>query len=162
MQTRITSSAFITYDEKVLLMKRGLHKKLGAGKWAGVGGHIDLQDIKNPRALKLKKTCYREIEEETGITKSQIKTLTLRYIAVIQVENEIRIHYHHIAQLKKEVPPHNKCNEGELHWLNKSEIENLPMSTTVKTAITHWLNHNKSETIHLIAVKNDIATITEL
>ena len=61
MVTRIMAGAFLSCKNRVLLMKRGLHKKLGAGLWANIGGHLDLEDIKNPRALDFAETCYREI-----------------------------------------------------------------------------------------------------
>jgi len=75
MTTRIMAGAFLVCGDKVLLMKRGLHKEFGAGLWAGVGGHLEMDDIKNPRALDLIETCYREIQEETGIEKSDILNL---------------------------------------------------------------------------------------
>ncbi|MCL2198276.1 MAG: NUDIX domain-containing protein [Defluviitaleaceae bacterium] len=161
MKTRITAGAFLTCGEKILLMKRGLHKKLGPGKWAGIGGHIELTDIKDPRALKLKKTCLREIKEEAGIKKTEIQKLRLRYIAINQTENEIRIHYHHIGELQREIPLP-KCSEGEFYWKYKSEIADLPMSITVKEAISHWINNPNSDSIYLVAVNGDIAAISEL
>lgn len=161
MKTRITAGAFLTYGEKVLLMKRGLHKKLGAGKWAGVGGHMEIADIKDPRALKLKKTCLREIKEETGIKKSGIKNLKLRYIAIIHVEDEIRIHHHYTGELYEEIPLP-KCDEGEFYWKYKSEITDLPMSTSVKKAITHWLDNPDDDNIYVIAIHGETATVTKI
>jgi len=153
MTTRITSGGFLTHKNKVLLMKRGLHKKLGPGHWAGIGGHIDIQDIKDPRALDLAETCYREIKEETGISKESIKNMKLRYIATRKADNEIRIHYHFIGEAEAEFPLP-KCDEGELYWLDKSEIHNLPMSTSVKEAVTHWLANPNASDVYLVAVNN--------
>ena len=163
MVTRITAGAILVYGSKVLLLKRGLHKKLAPGLWAGIGGHIDLTDIQNPRALDIIKTCYREVYEETGIHKSDIKDLKLRYIAVRKVDGEIRWHHHFIGKLETEIALPN-CDEGELHWVEKNDIPNLAMTTTVKEALKHWLLYPEAEDVFLIAVNksNDSATILDL
>jgi len=151
MVTRITAGAFLVCKNKVLLMKRGMHKKLGPGLWAGVGGHMEMSDIKNPRGLDLAETCYREACEETGITKTDIRNLTLRYIAVRRMEDEIRFHYHFFGEVKNEIPLPT-CDEGELHWVDKNNVLGLPMSTSVKEAVRHWITSPDENWIYCIAV----------
>ena len=136
MVTRITAGAILECGSKVLLLKRGLHKKLAPGLWAGIGGHMELSDIENPRALNLIETCYREVYEETGIEKSSIKNLKLRYIAVRKVDGEISWHHHYIGELDAEISLPD-CDEGELHWVDKRDIIDLPMTTLVKEALRH-------------------------
>lgn len=163
LTTRITAGAFLTCGDKILLLKRGLHKELGPGRWAGVGGHMDMCDIKNPRALDLAETCYREVLEETGIEKSQIRNLKLRYIAVRKGGAEIRLHHHFFGELENEIPLP-ECNEGELHWKHKSEIHDLYMTMSIKEALKHWINNPGSEGVYVVAVNpaDDSAVVTEV
>jgi len=163
MITRITAGAFLACGNKVLMMKRGLHKELAPGMWAGIGGHMDFSEITNPRALNLMETCYREIYEEAGINKADIFCLKLRYIAVRKDGNEIRAHYHHMGRVERELPLP-KCEEGELHWVDKKDIAGLPMTTTVKKAVLHWLTNPENDEVYLVAVNktNDGAIISEL
>jgi len=163
MVTRITAGAFLYYTDKVLMMKRGLHKKLAPGLWAGIGGHMEIGDITTPRALDLIETCYREVQEETGITKPDIKNLKLRYIAVRKVDDEIRLHYHFMGKVETKIPLPT-CEEGELHWVDKKDICNLQMTTSVGQAIKHWLANPGSDEIYMVAVNKtgDGATILEL
>jgi len=163
MVTRITAGAFLTCGDKVLLMKRGLHKELGPGMWAGAGGHLDICDIKNPRAIDLAETCYREVYEETGIPSTDISNLKLKYIAVRKYGNEVRLHYYYFGEVTSEIPLP-QCNEGEFFWIQKKDVPSLPMSTSVKEAIMHWLNHPESDAVHLVAVSpaGDYATISEV
>ena len=163
MITRITAGAFLTYGNKILLMKHGLHKELRAGLWAGIGGHLNITDIKNPRALDFSETCYREVQEETGIKKFEIHNLKLKYITVRKDNNEIRVHHHYFGELKSEVPLP-KCVEGELFWKDKNDIFNLPMSTSVKEAVKHWFFNPKSNSVFLVAVcpENNAAIISEV
>ena len=161
--TRITAGAFLSCGNKVLLMKRGLHKELGPGLWAGVGGHLDMCDITNPRALDLAETCYREVQEETGIDKSQIRNMKLRYIAVRKDGADIRLHHYYFGELEKEIPLP-ECSEGEFHWKDKNEILALPMTTSGKEAVRHWINNPDIEGVYFIAVNpaGESAVISEV
>jgi len=145
------------------MMKRGLHKKLGPGTWAGVGGHMEVNDMKDPRALAIVDTCYREVYEETGIERAAIQNLKLRYIAIRKADGEIRMHHHFIGEIETEVAlPH--CDEGDLHWVDKADIPALPMSPSVGLTLKHWLSNIESEDIFLVAVNdtNESATISAL
>jgi 8-oxo-dGTP diphosphatase len=161
--TRITASAFLTCGDKVLLLKRGLHKKLAPGLWAGIGGHMDLGEITDPRALNLKETCYREIYEETGIKRGDIQGLKLRYIATRRIGDEIFHHYKFIGELADEIilP---SCDEGELHWVKKESAWDLPMGITVRVMFRHWLKKADEDKIFMAVCdgSNDEATVVPL
>ena len=51
---------FITHENEVLLLRGGPHKRLWAGRYNGVGGHIEAGEDVHAATL-------REITEETGI-----------------------------------------------------------------------------------------------
>jgi 8-oxo-dGTP diphosphatase len=51
---------FITHGDEVLLLRGGPHKRLWAGRYNGVGGHIEAGEDVHTAAL-------REIDEETGL-----------------------------------------------------------------------------------------------
>jgi 8-oxo-dGTP diphosphatase len=166
MTTRITTGVFLCCGDKVLMMKRGLHKELGSGMWAGVGGHLDLQDIKNPRAIDFAETLYREVFEETGIEKSRIHSLKLRYIVVRKSGGEIGIVYHYFGKTDEEIPLP-ECDEGELHWKHKHEIPELAeyvMSGSVREALMHWFQNPESDKVYLVAVNtaDNSAVISEI
>jgi len=163
MTTKITAGAFLICGDKVLLMKRGLHKKLAPGLWAGIGGHLDMEDIKDPRAIDIIETFYREVWEEANIAKTDIKNLQLRYIVVSKLENQISWHYHYFGELENEITPL-KCAEGEFHWVDRKGIIDLPMSATVLEAIKHWLTHPDESKVFLIVcnVAEEKITILDL
>ncbi|MCL2603724.1 MAG: NUDIX domain-containing protein [Defluviitaleaceae bacterium] len=149
--TRIKAAAFLTCGNKVLLLKRGLHKKLAPGLWAGIGGHMELDEITDPRAFNLMETCLREIHEETGINRADIRGLKLRYIATRRDGHEIFHHYKFIGELDNEVPlPH--CNEGELHWVERDAALTLPMGITVRVMYRHWMQNPHEDKIFMAVI----------
>jgi len=163
MTTRITAGAFLVSGNNVLLIKRGLHKKLAPGLWAGVGGHMELNEIIDPRALNLMETCYREVQEETGITKSDIKNLKLRYIVIRKLGTDIRFHHFFMGEVKTKMPLP-ECEEGELHWVDMNDVCDLHMSESVKPVVKHWAANLDSDEIFMIAINKtcDKATISTL
>lgn len=96
-------------------MKRGDEVKIMPGFWSGVGGHLECEEINNPRAA-----CLREIYEETGIRENQISDLKLKYIVLRRWFDEIVINYMYFG---KTITSHVIENdEGTLHWVNKDSV----------------------------------------
>jgi 8-oxo-dGTP diphosphatase len=154
MTTRITAGAFLVCGGKVLLIKRGMHNELSTGKWAGVGGHLDLEDIKNPRTIDFSETCYREIYEEAGIERNDIRNLRLRYIAMRKAETEIRFHYHYFGEIDEiELP---KCSEGDFFWVEVNEISGLEMSPSVGDALNHWMKNPHDNEVYFLVIDSGI------
>ncbi|MFC7680786.1 NUDIX domain-containing protein [Paenibacillus sp. GCM10028914] len=67
MNTRLMSTAFLYYNDKILMMKRSANRKLAPGLWTGIGGHIEPDEMNNPELA-----CIREIYEETGIESDRL------------------------------------------------------------------------------------------
>ena len=154
MKQQIFASSFLTYNDEMLLMQRGLHKKYAPGMWASIGGHMESNELNNPIA-----TAFREIGEETGVPPSEISDLELRYITIRHAEDEIRISYYFFGRLNQK-PSLHECDEGALHWVNIKEIQNLPMTYSNKDIINHWLANPNSTKIFLRAASHDYTTAT--
>jgi len=81
-------AAFLRNGDKFLLMKRADDRKTLPSIWSGVGGKMEPREINDPASA-----CYREIEEETGVTRPQISSLDLLYIITRRNNDEIRQSY---------------------------------------------------------------------
>ena len=160
MKVRILTSAFLICDNKVLLMKRGLHKKFGPGNWAGIGGHIEIEDIADYHSMDFSEACYRELKEETGIEKTSAPNLQLKYISIRKVDGEIRYIYHYFTTVETEFSLPD-CDEGALFWIDKEQIDELPMTVSVKVPLMNWLENSSDEAVRLVVVnkENDAAKI---
>ena len=165
MHTRILIGAFLTYQNKVLLMKRGMHKKLAPGLWSSIGGHLESEELKNPREINHIAAIYREIKEEAGIGQDEILNLDLRYIItqIDRLKNEIQNAYYYFGKVSGEFdPPY--CDEGVFHWVDFKDIIDLPMSFFVKETIKHWLINPENEKVFLVGINkaDDKSTFIEL
>ena len=137
------------YGGKVLLMERGLHKKLAPGMWFGIGGFIEPHEINSPISA-----CYREIEEETGIEAENIDNLELRYMTIQYSDGAIEIMYYFIGALNH-LYDLIDTDEGKLHWVDENDALDLPMSVPVKTIMKQWLSTPDETGIMLCVIDSD-------
>jgi len=148
--------AFFTYQNKVLLMKRNMDRALAPGMWSCIGGHLEPEELSNPRKIDNISAIYREIKEEAGISHEDVVNLDLRYITVNikYAENEMRTVYYYIGKVKYEFePPY--CNEGVFHWVDIKDIIDLPMSFSVKEIVKHWVNNPENKNVYLVGINKD-------
>ena len=143
IKLRSMSVAFLMNEQDFLLMKRSAGRKLMPGIWAGVGGHLEKEEINNPETA-----CLREIYEETGITKKQLSDLTLKYILLRQSRDEIRIQYVYFA--KTTTRRVKSTEEGELYWIKRRELFDRDFSATTGFVLKHYLEYEDSITQVLV------------
>lgn len=140
---RSMSVAFLMNEQDFLLMKRSAGRKLMPGIWAGVGGHLEPEEINEPETA-----CLREIYEETGLTKNQLSDLELKYILLRRSRDEIRIQYVYFAKTTtRQVKP---TEEGELYWIKRGELFDRDFSATTGFVLKHYLEYEDSITQVLV------------
>lgn len=119
-------------DRILLLLRQG--GRVVDNVWIGTaGGHFEEYELNDPRACVI-----REMEEETGLTESDIEDLQLRYITLRRMGGEIRQNYFFFARLKEGVNENIVSNEGECKWFPLEETGGLEMSYSAKYALEHY------------------------
>jgi len=112
---RNTTLCYIEKDECYLMLHRV--KKVNdenQDKWIGVGGKFESEE--SPEDCLL-----REVKEETGLTLTDY-----RYRGIVTfVSNEWGTEYMHLFTADGFEGEMKNCDEGELVWIPKSEIEHL-------------------------------------
>lgn len=131
MNTRLMSTAFLFNNERILMLKRAEDRKLAPGLWTGIGGHLEPEEINNP-----KQACIREIYEETGIQRDELTELSLRYILIRLKETDIREQFVYFGKTFQEEVINTV--EGELHWINEEIINTLEMPWIIKAMLEHY------------------------
>ena len=103
-------------DECLMLYRNKKEHDENAGKWIGIGGKFE--DRESPEDCVL-----REAKEETGLTLTDY-----RYRGIVTfVSDKWETEYMHIFHSDDFSGELKECDEGELCWVEISEIYNLPI-----------------------------------
>ena len=113
----ITTLCYIENDGKYLMLHRVKKQNdINKGKWIGVGGHTE--DQESPEECLL-----REVKEETGLTLTSYK---FRGLVTFINSGELI-----------------ECNEGELCWVDKKIVPELPTWEGDKVFLNLLLSEEK-------------------
>ena len=112
----ITTLCYIEKDEKYLMLHRvKKHHDINAGKWIGVGGHVE--NGETPEECLL-----REVKEETGLVLTAYRLRGLVTFLSDVCEPELMCVFTADAFDGEMI----ECDEGELAWVEKSDVLALP------------------------------------
>jgi len=110
---------FVTHGDEVLLLRGGLHKRLWAGLYNGVGGHVEpCEDIRS--------AVLREVKEETGLDAGNVR---LRGVIHVDVDDPIRGVLFFVFTATASDKPVVQTSAGTLEWLN---VQALPFAQMVE------------------------------
>lgn len=107
---------FVVDDPRVLLLRGDKNKKIWAGKYNGVGGHVeDGEDILS--------AAKRELQEETAL---QNLAITLCGTIMIQAAHDfgILVFVFYAKYAGGEIKP---SSEGDLEWVAFGDVDKLPV-----------------------------------
>lgn len=113
---KMTTLCYIEKEGKYLMLHRvKKHHDINAGKWIGVGGHVE--NGETPEECLL-----REVKEETGLTLTAYRLRGLVTFLSDVCEPELMCVFTADAFDGELI----ECDEGELAWVEKSEVLALP------------------------------------
>ena len=113
---KMTTLCYIEKEGKYLMLHRvKKHHDINAGKWIGVGGHVE--NGETPEECLL-----REVKEETGLVLTAYRLRGLVTFLSDVCEPELMCVFTADAFDGEMI----ECDEGELAWVEKSEVLALP------------------------------------
>ena len=122
-EPELTTLCYIEKDGCYLMMHRvKKDKDINKDKYIGVGGHFECGESPD-ECLK------REVMEETGLTLLKYKPrgiVTFIYGNAERPEDRI-VEYMHLYTATEFEGKIIECNEGDLEWIPKAEVYNLPI-----------------------------------
>lgn len=140
VELRQMATAFLWRDDKVLLMRKTNSRLHDGAFWTGLGGHLEAEELNRPR-----QACLREINEESGLAERDIEHLTLRYILLRVKEDEIRQQFVYFGAARRADVV--SSEEGELFWVERERLLELPMSRIVACMLEHYLQHPELQSV---------------
>jgi 8-oxo-dGTP diphosphatase len=133
-RTRMMATAVLFNGNDMLMMKRSLQRTLNPGMWASVGGHLEPQELNDPRSA-----CLREIHEETGFHPEEIIGLRLQYILIRLNQSEIRQQFVYIGETVRRDTM--QTDEGELHWIPKGQVLQRDIPFIFHELLDHYFHY---------------------
>jgi 8-oxo-dGTP diphosphatase len=124
---------FVFKDDEVLLIKGASNKRIWAGKYNGIGGHVE-------RDESVVEAAMRELKEEAGITKCD---LWLSEIVSVDVEKSKGV----CLFVYKGIYSDGKIQvsqEGEIKWVNINSISSLPIVEDLPVLLSRVIKHEKN------------------
>lgn len=114
---KLTTLCYIEKDDKYLMLHRVKKENdLNHEKWVGVGGKFEPDET--PEECML-----REVREETGLTLTRY-----RFRAILTfLSDEWETEYIHLYTASEFTGTLLECDEGNLEWIPKSEIDKLKL-----------------------------------
>lgn len=103
-------------DQYLMLHRTKKENDMNRDKWLGIGGKFE--DGESPEDCAL-----REAKEETGLTLTR-----LRYRGIVTfVSDRYETEYMHLFTADEWTGELKACDEGELAWIDKAAVLNLPL-----------------------------------
>lgn len=117
MRSNLTTLCYIERNEKYLMMHRVKKEHdINKDKWVGVGGHFEADE--SPEECLL-----REVKEETGLS---LLSWQLRGIITFICDRQ-QTEYMFLYTSDEYSGELCECSEGNLEWVEKSQIFELPI-----------------------------------
>lgn len=127
---------FVFHDENVLLLRGAKDKKIWAGLFNGIGGHVEPgEDIYT--------AAIRELEEETGISGIQLSLSGLIHVDT-KLGTGVLISVFRGEALLKDVQA---SLEGDLHWIPVDQINQYPLVSDLHQLIPLVAKRKESDRI---------------
>lgn len=135
---------FIFWGNKILLIKHNSKKKIGYGKWNGIGGHIERGEDPLHAAI-------REIREETGLS---INRLNFSFFTIIPETDTYGIGLFIFSGH----PKHKKTIasvEGELKWIDINQLGQYPIMPDLQLFLDLVIKNRKNHSPRILTYQKE-------
>lgn len=132
-------TAFLMWNDQILLLERSQDKKIAPGVLFGVGGHMEHEEMNDPY-----RAVHREISEETGLDNSKIQEIELKYIVYNRVDDK-EIVVNHIFFGKVSAPYVIPNHEGVLHWVGMDSVLEKISHPVILKVLNHYMRDRRED-----------------
>ena len=114
--SKVIVTSLLTYENKILILKRSNLVKTMKNQWAGISGYLEKKE-------DLLNCAYREIFEETGVEKKQLTLIkTGNPVLITCVKNSMSFLVHPFLLKSTTVRISLNYENSEYKWILPNEI----------------------------------------
>ena len=148
---RNMTSVYLTGERGILCLYR-IGSRVANNLYVGsAGGHFEQGELNDARQCIL-----REMQEELGLTESDVADMKLRYITLRLKNGEIRQNYYFFGKLLSDREL--ESTEGNLRWFTYEEAEFLHMPASAKHMMLHYLKTGRFDENLYAGITDDTGT----
>lgn len=125
---------FLTRGEHVLLIKGAAHKRLWAGKYNGLGGHVEPGE-------NVLQAAQRELDEEAGLAAADLRLVGT--VVIDSGQNPGIVLFVFRGECPQGSP--RPSAEGALEWVSRDRLPGLPLVEDLKVLLPRLLVHQPGE-----------------
>lgn len=145
-----TVMIYIEKNNQYLMLYRNKKKvDINKNKYIGVGGHVEEEET-------IDQALFREVKEETGLNLINYKQRGLVHFVLNGYEEEMYVYTSDSFEGGLIA-----CDEGELVWIDKDKIFNLPIWEGDKYFLKHLLEDDKYFIMRLIYEDDKLIEVIE-
>ena len=143
-----TVLCYLEKDGKYLMLFRNKKENdINEGKYIGIGGHIEPNETKEQAVI-------REVKEETGLD-----VLEYEYFGKVFFKDDDFEENMFLFTISKFSGELIECNEGELHWIEKDKILDVPHWEGDKYFLEKIKNNERGFEMSLIYSKGKLIRV---
>lgn len=113
-------TVFLFRKNRVLLLERAYHKGFAPGRWTGVGGRVDPDEMGD-----LETAALREVGEEAGIVPADVENLEMRVVLTRPEGEDVTTLVFFAGHTGCEALT--RSNEGRLDWVALDRVGDLDL-----------------------------------
>ncbi len=142
---------YLEKDGKYLMLNRNKKKNdINSGKWIGVGGKFESGE--SPEECLI-----REVYEETGY-----KLLSYRFRGIVTFDSDVcETEYMFLYTSDNFDGDEIVCDEGELRWVDKNDVLNLPLWEGDKVFLSYLFEDRDVFSVKLSYHGDDLVSVKE-
>lgn len=134
------TTAYLFHEDRVLLMERSSQRSFIPGLWSGIGGHVEPNEYGD-----IESSCFREIEEETGLRSNAVDSLSLKYVILRQKQDELRQQFVYFGTAN--ITAVGTTDEGTLHWIPCNQVFDCKMTDSNRLMLKHYFDNDQTDKV---------------